>query len=458
MRRERGTACLGAVLLTAALGLPAAGAHAAGSGQDGHRAAPSTAHAGAPLARPVAHPAAKATDQLLTFSEFPVGTAIDKQYQDRGIVFAGSGGGGTPFISPDGANPTSPVLSGSPLFHGGIQGRFVRPSGKQRTVSRFSLDVGYIDDPGSVAVTAYGSDGKQVAKHVVDQTGIVPVTVEAKGIASFRVDEEAGESAGFAIDNVAYPFARDLAALGDSYSSGEANKPFDPGTDSANGCHRSSKGWPRLLAQDSAKVRETRHIACSGATTWALTHKFKGETEQLKQLKDLKEEPGYVTMTMGGNDVGFADILEDCFTPRSNCADDGRLKQAEKDVKDVQSTVEKAYHAIKDTWKNADVVIVGYPRLFPKAAKDEHCFFLSPNEREGLNSLAGKLDTVLAKAAAHEGVEFVSVLETMNGHELCSDDSWIYPINLSGGQQRAHPTLKGQEAIEKVVRKRIESL
>ena len=46
----------------------------------------------------------------ITFSEFATGTRITDQYIDKGIIF----GGDSPFISPDGANPTSPVLAGSP--------------------------------------------------------------------------------------------------------------------------------------------------------------------------------------------------------------------------------------------------------------------------------------------------------------------------------------------------------
>src|SRR5688572_8837112 len=58
---------------------------------------------------------------VITFSEFPNGTPITDQYAEKGVVF----GGDSPFIAEDGSNPTSPVLSGSPLFFGEIKGRFV---------------------------------------------------------------------------------------------------------------------------------------------------------------------------------------------------------------------------------------------------------------------------------------------------------------------------------------------
>src|SRR5690348_14286516 len=73
--------------------------------------------------RSPAPPAPRAAN-VITFSEYPAGTAISNQYANKGIIFGGS----TPFITPDGSNPTSPVLSGTPLFQGAIEGTFVSPS------------------------------------------------------------------------------------------------------------------------------------------------------------------------------------------------------------------------------------------------------------------------------------------------------------------------------------------
>ncbi|MFB3061391.1 MAG: hypothetical protein ACE10C_08500 [Candidatus Binatia bacterium] len=85
--------------------------------------------------------------EIITFSEFPVGTSISDQYSDRGIIF----GGDSPFISTDGANPTSPVLSGSPRFFGAIAGDFVAPTDGTTLaiVESFSLDAGFFDELGS---------------------------------------------------------------------------------------------------------------------------------------------------------------------------------------------------------------------------------------------------------------------------------------------------------------------
>jgi hypothetical protein len=88
-------------------------------------------------------PTADAADPAITFSEYPVGTVITNQYASLGIIFSGGSSAGSPFITTDASNPTSPVLSGSPLFNGPIQGSFVDANGKPATVTQFQLDAGY---------------------------------------------------------------------------------------------------------------------------------------------------------------------------------------------------------------------------------------------------------------------------------------------------------------------------
>jgi Collagen triple helix repeat (20 copies) len=154
----------------------------------------------APTSRAQPRPAAVGAE-VITFSEFPEGTSISDQYSKQGVLF----GGDSPFITSDGANPTSPVLSGSPRFSGSIVGQFVVPgSSSPSTVDSFALDVGYIDSPGSVAVSAYGLGGGLLRRVFPSQVGIDTVTISAAGTASFRVEAVGYEPAGFAIDNLSF--------------------------------------------------------------------------------------------------------------------------------------------------------------------------------------------------------------------------------------------------------------
>ena len=106
---------------------------------------------------------------LITFSEFPGGTYITDQYADIGIIF----GGDSPYIGPDGSNPTSPVLRTS-NFLGDIEGYFVNPNDgvSPATVSWFSLDAGYFDQTNSTRIEWFDLDNNKLGDVTNSVTGI----------------------------------------------------------------------------------------------------------------------------------------------------------------------------------------------------------------------------------------------------------------------------------------------
>ena len=145
-----------------------------------------------------------------------------------------------------------------------------------------------------------------------------------------------------------------VVSLGDSYSSGEGIPAFY-GQDKAWEqrvydedwlAHRSTKSWPGLLEfpEVSGKMRDynAKQVNSSkckwyfGAASGAETKHFSKQTQEKKTYKRLslfktlkttsylpkqvdyiKKAAGnvdYVTLTIGGNDVGFADIITTCAT------------------------------------------------------------------------------------------------------------------------------------------------
>ena len=136
----------------------------------------------------------------ITFSEFPLGTAITTQYTDQGIVF----GGDDPFISQDGANPTSPVLSGSPLFQGSIEGVFVNPDEPSVPVviESLSLDAGFFDALRSTRIEWFDPDGEKLGQQANSIFGIENFTISGGNIAHWKIAIFEDEPAGYAIDNV----------------------------------------------------------------------------------------------------------------------------------------------------------------------------------------------------------------------------------------------------------------
>ena len=107
-----------------------------------------------------------------------------------------------------------------------------------------------------------------------------------------------------------------LAALGDSYSSGEGSGDYYAGTNSAHGCHRSPRAWALQLREyvanrDVIVPSKEYLLACSGGESSALDSPFKGQQSQDDVLQHLLPRPTLITMTMGGNDLGFSDIVSD---------------------------------------------------------------------------------------------------------------------------------------------------
>ena len=116
-------------------------------------------------------------------------------------------------ITADGANPTSPVLSGSPLFNGPIAIIF---SNDQAAVG---LTGGFFDAIGGTAITAFARNGALLGS-VLNQTG----GVEFLGLATSDGSEQiagllfslvGSEPAGFAIDNVRFGFANQVVVPGE---------------------------------------------------------------------------------------------------------------------------------------------------------------------------------------------------------------------------------------------------
>ncbi len=102
----------------------------------------------------------------------------------------------------DGANPTSPVLSGSPIFNGPISILF------STDVAGVGLDGGFFDAIGGTAIRAFARDGSLLGQVLNQSTGIEflgLVTDDGLSrIAGLQFSLVGGEPAGFAIDNVRF--------------------------------------------------------------------------------------------------------------------------------------------------------------------------------------------------------------------------------------------------------------
>ncbi|WP_131736065.1 SGNH/GDSL hydrolase family protein [Actinomadura roseirufa] len=238
-----------------------------------------------------------------------------------------------------------------------------------------------------------------------------------------------------------------LAALGDSYSAGEGTEAYDP---KSRTCHRSPNwAWPRLLPKHNPAITTVNLLACSGAKSTSLDKNDKFERAQLVTLKNLKPQPNLVTITIGGNDIGFSGVLKDCFL--HDCLRTGVLEETEKKIAHQRGTLMQDYQRIQWAAPNATVLVVGYPQIFND---HRNCGRYTWAEAHRLNRLGAMLNDQIKAAAGNVRLNYVDVTDVFRGHEECAKDSWVYPITWTTGafqQEPAHPTKRGQQAIAAAV-------
>ena len=133
----------------------------------------------------------------------------------------------------------------------------------------------------------------------------------------------------------------------------------------------------------------------------------------------------YVTLSVGGNDAGFADVLTTCAQPAwlSNC--NGAVDRAQAYIRNtLPAALTTLYASIRARAPQAKVTVVGYPRIF----NGEDCNLLtwfSPTEESRLNATADLINSTTAARASAAGFSFANPTSRFVGHAVCDSPEWI---------------------------------
>ncbi|MBW8481115.1 SGNH/GDSL hydrolase family protein [Actinomadura parmotrematis] len=252
-------------------------------------------------------------------------------------------------------------------------------------------------------------------------------------------------------------------ALGDSYSAGVGAEATLADQNPLDRCHRTSKAYYHAVAGAFA-FKGGGFYACSGAKVSNVLHGQAGEPPQIDRVT---AGTSLVTISIGGNDVGFARIVAACVKklPWSRACEDqggdiaGRLS-------DLRRALPGLLDKITTRAPRARVVILGYPRVFSEVA-GERGDNISIEDQRWLNARALDLNETIRRAAAEAdagvvaaggagSVEFVDAYSAFAGHEAGSADPYMNGLtfNLAGltAEPRSfHPTVKGQEAFARLI-------
>ena len=287
--------------------------------------------------------------------------------------------------------------------------------------------------------------------------------------------EDTAESVQSALEKA---LSGDYVALGDSFASGEGAGDYHDGTnydnrddwnpgnwgdDSHNRCRRSASSYAEQTynSADFEFAGGFTAVYCSGATQDDLDDPNDSNDAEGPQLDALNDDTSLVTMSIGGNDLGFGEVLAACVLNggsgvawTSGCQSDWN-DTLDQRLEDLRPELIDLYTRIREQAPNARVVIMGYPRLFNDPPGEELNNMLYREDQAWMNSKADELNAMLREACRDAGVEFIDPTAAFLGHGVGAPDGeqWINDLDWGGpglavtDPSSFHPNAQGHAAM-----------
>jgi lysophospholipase L1-like esterase len=244
--------------------------------------------------------------------------------------------------------------------------------------------------------------------------------------------------------------AANYVALGDSYAAG----PLIPNPVLPLGCLKSDHNYPHLAAPGIGLT--LRDASCSGATTTDMTNPQNVEPDgpNPPQFNSLDASTTVVSLTIGGNDIGFSEVAESCITlnpfshPCLDKYDGGGVDQLKARIETTAPKVAAVLAGIKSRSPSAKIYVVNYPAIFPETGFG--CWPQMPigfQDVPYLRSTEQRLDSMLATQAAAAGATLVNWYNASIGHDACKSSStrWVEPLVPGELAAPIHPNQAGMQ-------------
>ena len=265
-----------------------------------------------------------------------------------------------------------------------------------------------------------------------------------------------------------------IVSLGDSFISGEAGRwqgnsvfalgsragtdrawtgtGYDPtriyGATDANGCHRSDVAEIRTA---TIAVDRKVNLACSGAATANIFRSSnggqaqKGEPPQADKLAPVarSNRVRLIVLSIGGNDLGFADIITQCalqYTTKTGPCNASQQATVDAKLATARAGVAKAIDEVRAVMQQAGYrrsqyrfILQSYPSPVPRASEARYpelggtrelvggCPFYDADLDWARDSLVAQIADMVGEVAAERGVEFLDLREALAGREVCAE-------------------------------------
>ncbi len=256
--------------------------------------------------------------------------------------------------------------------------------------------------------------------------------------------------AALALTAAAAARAANYVALGDSYAAG----PLIPNQSlSPLGCLKSDHNYAHLAAPSIGLT--LRDASCSGATTVDMTSPQSVEFgTNPPQFDSLDASTSVVSLTIGGNDIGFSEVAESCITlnpfssPCKDKYDPGGKDQLAERIAATAPKIAAVLQGIHARSPSAKIYLVDYPAIFPETGSG--CWPQMPigfTDAPYLRSTEQRLDAMLATQAAANGATLVDWYKASIGHDACKSTSvrWVEPLVPGTLAAPIHPNKAGME-------------
>ena len=318
---------------------------------------------------------------------------------------------------------------------------------------------------------------------------------------SFIADHNGGSDVFELSPKIQIVSATDYLAVGDSYTSGEGAFDYLSETDTAtNSCHLSLHSYPLQITQLIYGASGGHSVACSGAKIGDIfpssQKTYRGQASDSIVPSQISVDrtsqllssfmPGYlpqsdfvthyqagiITVSVGGNDIGFSEILKSCVIPHLSLhLSDSVCYSTYEDrlelINLINRTVPKwaaLFEHLASSSPVSKIYAIGYPQIFYDKGNCPMNVKLSKSELEFSAEIIDYLNGAIEQATSVAGVNYVDVSQALFGYRLCETASYSVAVNgLTAGKdggvlglkifgnESYHPNAFGQSLIKNAI-------
>lgn len=236
-------------------------------------------------------------------------------------------------------------------------------------------------------------------------------------------------------------------AMGSSFAAGPGIPTPQPGAPAA--CGRSVNNYASQVARKRGLA--LTDVTCSGATTANIL--TTGQNGQPPQIAAVTPDTGFVTVTIGGNDVGYAASLSTYSCQNSGGTNCGKVDQAamRTALTTVHERIGAVLAAVHERAPRARVLVVEYLTVVPRTGPACDRMPLTPAQLTFEREVANRLAAATEQAARTERATLVPVAAASATHDACAPAPWTERYVPAAGRVPYHPNEAGMTAVAALV-------